>query len=146
MSEPAQTQRRNQQWGCAAVIVFAAVMFWIGYTSPPPRQQSRGWNDRSAAYAGREFAIKTVGPALRAPSTAKFPDDTVRAHRMTPYREGGAEYERWRVTGSVDAQNAFGAMIRSPWVVILISKDGQGFPAYVELDGDAVFGRAAFAD
>lgn len=57
-------------------------------------------------------AEKAVRDNLKAPSTAKF----------CSYSDMSAtnlEGDKWRVSGYVDAENAFGAMIRQNWTVTL---------------------------
>ena len=53
---------------------------------------------------------KPAAKQLRAPSTAKFPSIT--SQGVSSKHEGGGVYD---VHGYVDAQNAFGAMIRTNW-------------------------------
>jgi len=61
-----------------------------------------------ASYDAMEQAKKAVSGSLKAPSTAKW--SNVRA------TQSGCD---WRVTGNVDAQNAFGGMMRSSFEVSL---------------------------
>jgi hypothetical protein len=69
------------------------------------QSSSGGFSSRSTGDNGAYNACKTfVKDKLRAPSTAKFAD-----HSVT---HTGSEYT---VTGSVDAQNGFGAQIRSTY-------------------------------
>ena len=72
-------------------------------------------DDHGARYAGQQFAKNLCTPHLRAPSTAEWPWESVTATPLSDVTEKGKRYRRWRVTGAVDAQNAFGAMIRTEW-------------------------------
>ena len=63
------------------------------------KKKSTGLTESSAAYAGRQGATKLLESALRAPTTAKYPQETVRAVRMRPIVEEGKTFERWRVFG-----------------------------------------------
>jgi len=56
---------------------------------------------------------------LKAPSTAKFQD--VLDFGVAPKKDhnGNAIKDVWEVSGYVDAQNSFGAMIRTKWYVQL---------------------------
>lgn len=60
---------------------------------------------------------KTVKASLKAPSTAKFPDGcllTAESYSMETSPEG---HRVWTISGPVDAQNGFGAMLRSTYTV-----------------------------
>jgi hypothetical protein len=61
-------------------------------------------------------AHEAVKGGLKAPSTAKFPDNFCRdvATSTAKNAEGRTV---WTVSGPVDAQNTFGAMIRSTYTV-----------------------------
>jgi len=58
-----------------------------------------------------------VTAALKAPSTAEF--SSVSASRTATYS--------WTVTGAVDAQNGFGAQIRSRFVCTMEVRESDGF-------------------
>lgn len=63
-------------------------------------------------------AEKAVEDRLKAPSTADFCSYS----QMTATNLGG---DKWKVTGYVDAQNSFGAMVRQYWTVTLtLTKTG----------------------
>jgi hypothetical protein len=53
-----------------------------------------------------------VQRSLKAPATAKFPS-------ANEYVATRLDRQTWKVTGYVDAQNSFGAMLRSHWTVTL---------------------------
>lgn len=53
-----------------------------------------------------------VEKRLKAPASAEFPS-------RSEYKAAEIERNLWRVSGYVDAQNSFGAKLRSNWVVIL---------------------------
>lgn len=58
--------------------------------------------------------LHVITPRLKAPSTAKFPS---RLRHSDADRVTRLGYAYYLVKGWVDAQNAFGAMVRSDWVV-----------------------------
>lgn len=61
-------------------------------------------------------AHNTVKNGLKAPSTAKFPDSFCEVLiRSSTVNEAGQTV--WTVKGPVDAENSFGAMLRSTYVV-----------------------------
>jgi hypothetical protein len=84
--------------GCLPLVgVIVAIAIFVGMCS--------GNDDDSA---GDEYGAKSacegwVKDQLKAPSTADFSDEEV----------SGAG--PWTVTGSVDAENSFGAKLRSQW-------------------------------
>ena len=64
------------------------------------------------------FAEYMIKDLLKAPSTAKFVD--VNAYELTDQKDV------WVVTGYVDSQNSFGAMIRNSWKIQFDYRDGKG--------------------
>ncbi len=90
--------------------------------------QCSGWSGSSgdgSVAVTRFMAVSICEDAvknrLRAPATAQFPDPLA-------IPESG---NRWRVQGAVDAQNAFGALVRSDYEC----------HAWLDADGDTVRGR-----
>ena len=67
-------------------------------------------------------AEKAVSDSLKSPSTAKFCKYT----DMIATDLGG---NRWKVSGYVDAQNSFGATVRTNWTVTL-TLTNSGFKDY----------------
>lgn len=95
------------QWaaGCATIAVLSIfTIILLARDSGAPSSQVTDTR-ADAYYACVEFATRQ----LKAPATAKFP----------PYRDGASVVisaganKRWIVAMHVDAQNSFGAMIRS---------------------------------
>lgn len=64
-------------------------------------------------------AQNLVKAELKAPSTAKFPYDT---EEYTVKNNG----QDWKVSGYVDAQNSFGASVRTYWTAIFTMGDTSG--------------------
>lgn len=89
--------------GMMAVLVVAPKGF--GVQAPTAGQRAPSRSD--ACFISQKF----VRERLKAPTTAKFPAWTEENCRVT--RAG----EIWRVRSFVDAQNSFGAMIRSDYGV-----------------------------
>ena len=102
------------KWGCWAVIIGGLIAV-IAFQNSPAKQAEREAErmyENAPVYA--EMGCKDqVEARLKAPSTAKFSDVSVKGI--------GGEFT---VTGSVDSENSFGAMIRSE------------FSCDVEVDGD----------
>jgi hypothetical protein len=66
---------------------------------------------KEAFYAAQDFIEKQ----LKAPSTAKF--SKLNWDEKTGWK--AVTTNRWKVGGFVDAQNAFGAMLRSDWLAVV---------------------------
>lgn len=107
---PTPTKQTNKAGGTAILIVFGLVVLCcVGVMIASMKGGDRAPNGYDAEIACEKF----VKDRLKAPSTAKFSN--------VQHTGGGG---RWTVTGAVDAQNSFGAMIRS------------NFTCSVRLDGD----------
>lgn len=73
---------------------------------------------------------KMVKAVLKAPSTAKFDEDTFKYYKMNG---------EFTVIGTVDAQNSFGAMIRSPFKAQFQFSDGKMQPTHFTFEGNELF-------
>lgn len=99
---PETTPKKNSPAiGCGVLVIAAIIMlaaFGVFNSTPPD-------GDKSSAEAMCE---KFVSKQLRAPATAKFSgmDDT----SIAPLGD-----RQWKAVGYVDAQNAFGALIRNDY-------------------------------
>jgi len=67
----------------------------------------------------RIYAKLYVEKALKAPATAKWPSSTSYYVENAKDKKGNHLKDVWEVSGYVDSQNSFGAMIRSQWYVKL---------------------------
>ena len=76
-----------------------------------------------SSYDAEIMARTFVKRSLKSPTTAQFPDDSDAP--VTSVRLDGEKWQ-WRVTGYVDSQNGFGAMVRSKYYVTLHAKDQRG--------------------
>ncbi len=86
----------------AAIVIVCLPLFYINafyFAEAEPTQEQRF----------EEIAKTAILNKLRSPSTAEFSDVSVRDVGNT----------RWVVSGSVDAQNRFGAMVRGDFAVRL---------------------------
>lgn len=87
-------------------LAFAAVMFLV-ITRPGCKPGAPGPNgDKIAAIVTAKHAVEM---SLKAPATARF------HHELAESTNDG----RWVVTGQVDAQNSFGALLRKSYVCTL---------------------------
>lgn len=112
---PAAPKRRRWPWIAGAAAVILAIAGGVTYAALPS-------TDDEAV----EFCQEEIRDRLKTPASAKFSDATVDPE------EGSTVY---RVSGAVDAQNGFGAMVRGnyrctlrhnedgSWVAITASVD-----------------------
>lgn len=108
-AQPRPRSRLPWILGGAAVAVVAALVAAILVVG----------GDDSASPQGiaKTACVDEYVPAkLKAPATAKFSDIAVD-------QEGSLSY--YTVTGSVDAQNSFGALVRSKWSCYVAVEDGK---------------------
>lgn len=100
-AKPPAKKNSGAGWGCLGclglVAVFSAVI-WI-VSSLGAGDDDYTMNNKFEAIAQCEAQIESQ---LKAPSTAKFNSDATGSGT-------------WTVTGTVDAENSFGAMIRSEY-------------------------------
>ena len=113
---PKPTKADNIATGVVLLVAGLLLAWCVNSTSS---NDDRAWTDDASVW---QMAKKFVRDRLKAPSTADFgsafgdyqkPSDAVTDL-------GG---DRFRVTGWVDAENAFGAKLRSNWICELETKD-----------------------
>lgn len=114
-TQPVNQQNSSTGSGCGTVIlviiaIIAAILMLVTCSGGSSSKSSNDWNTESWA---KSYAQIIVKDNLKAPSTAKFCNT---AREMTAKNMGGS---KWKVTGWVDAENSFGAMIRSDFEVVL---------------------------
>lgn len=95
--------RKGCAWGCASLLIISAVLAVAGSGG-----DSGGAEPEHSPIMAYIMCEDFVEQRLRAPSTAEFPSRG--SEGSVPL--GGGKY---RVQSHVDAENAFGAMIRSSW-------------------------------
>ena len=81
----------------------------IGKACMETIEETDDYNTESRAIVCAENAVEE---RLKSPSTADF----CPLYEMTAENLGG---DKWEVTGYVDAQNSFGAVVRQKWIVTL---------------------------
>lgn len=109
-----------KRWVAVVLVVFALWIVSVIHETPDERWQRFRDQEREAAeIASRtmparayRMAQKFVRERLRAPATAVFPP-------ISEVSIGEVEKNLIFVTGYVDAQNGFGALIREPFAVIM---------------------------
>jgi hypothetical protein len=93
-------------------------------TDPPPTDYSRAI-DRDTAAMLRRRAKEIVLEELEAPGSVQIVDEEAKARKT---EEGS-----YTVTGAIDYQNAFGALLHATFSV-QFRKDANGFWRYEELE------------
>lgn len=114
--------------GCGALLLVGvaglAGLLLLGALVPRSEEDKAHDLQIEACTAGEGF----VKEKLRAPATAEFPS----CGEISAEQNGDA----WTISGYVDAQNGFGANIRSSWVVTALrGSQGRWFPTNVEILG-----------
>ena len=117
MTEP-KKQLTKEEWSKAAlglvafiaIVVMVVVVVWAG-------ANSEEYAEDTARTSARSHAQTFVKRHLKAPATAEFP------WGMDEYSIVSLGDGRWKVSSYVDAQNGFGAMVRSQWDVTLRRKE-----------------------
>lgn len=110
--------------GLLAVIIVCIIIV-VGNMPEAPNTSSVQDKAIEAFFASQEFVKKQ----LKAPATTKFPDPS-QARVLI------GENSHYRVISYVDAQNSFGALIRSHYECLLRYDSGQDkwFPVSVEIN------------
>lgn len=93
--------------------------FEITQPSPPSPQEIAAKQAATDSLDARTYAKIYVGKSLKAPTTAKWPNVMDFAVAPKKDNKGNPIKDVWEVSGYVDAQNSFGAMIRTQWYVKL---------------------------
>lgn len=105
--------------GIIGVVAIISAM----QSDPAPRPSAQASADDLLAMEACTLAQDAVKAKLKAPSSAKFPGCAFGAHEYR-IRADEARDTVW-VMGHVDAQNDFGAMLRSDFGVKLERRNGQ---------------------
>lgn len=98
-------------WAALGLLIACPVLFVGGWLYNALSGGSSGSNDSGARAACRVY----VEDRLRAPSTAEF----------SGLEATAGDRGRWTVTGSVDAQNGFGAQVRSDFTCVVEYNGGD---------------------
>lgn len=85
-------------------------MAWCAKMTETPADRAAAY-ERDLKYSACDVVQQRVKEMLKAPSTAKF--DSCISGATISKKEGS---ETYTVIGSVDAQNSFGAMLRSAYI------------------------------
>jgi hypothetical protein len=105
MQQSAQTPKNATATGFT-VIGFFLFFFWL--CSGPDDSAKVEAHDDVFAFASSQSFVERL---LKAPSTAEFPYSEAKIRKLG----GTAGNEVYEIFGQVDAQNSFGAMIRTPY-------------------------------
>lgn len=108
--------------GAFAVLVIAGT---VGVLVFGTGQKAPATDRRAEAVTRCEAAVKD---RLKAPATARFSG-------ISGDRPTGTSYQRFDLSGTVDAENSFGALVRSSWTCIVSydSESGDWSDAYADV-------------
>lgn len=93
--------------GCLIIILFVLFIGWI-FSSIFDTPSSTNWRTEDNSIAANVMMEKFVKERLRSPSTAKFPGALERLDHVQYLAN-----QKYKIVSWVDAQNAFGATIRT---------------------------------
>lgn len=106
-------------------------------TAEEMRNNAIDYSEMSAYYI---MAKEIVESGLKNPRSAKFPSIVTKSQEIAMSKNG----ETIAVQSYVDAENSFGAMIRSEWIVQFEVIDISTYsydPLYVNIDGETLYGK-----
>lgn len=118
--------------GCSGWVIVLIIIITIGYCTRDKKEEtanSKNSNttelqERENGFLAYTYAEKFVKEKLKAPSTAKFPDDFERYKHVKYIGDNKYQIISW-----VDSQNSFGAMLRTK------------FSCIIKIEGDNVSGE-----
>jgi hypothetical protein len=104
-------------WVIAIGLIVVFLYSCAHVFSGPPKSNCSGSVAKDTAYFASQDFVKRN---LKSPSSAKFPNSNVPGVSVTELGEC-----RFRITGYVDANNSFGASIRTPYSMTVKSEEGS---------------------
>lgn len=109
---------RWQVWAVVVLVILVNMSDTVIYETSEPQspEQLESGRDESDA---RMYAKHFVEKSLKSPSTAKWSSYGETGVAIMTDEQGNKIKDRWHVSGYVDAQNSFGAMIRQKWYVAM---------------------------
>jgi TPR repeat protein len=123
-------KRFNKVVHIMRIILVFLLLALAGCDPQSPEQAARA-SEANAYRTAYTMATQLVAQHLKSPTTAKF----------SSFQETGAEKagEIWRLSGFVDSQNSFGAMMRSKWYAAIQNKSGDEWSAlYIRIGEDEI--------
>ncbi len=109
------------------IIMTFSYMFFFSHGSTPQTTKAHTPDAMELYVQAQQF----VKQALKAPSTAEFPFDPISVGT-----DGNGLYQ---VESTVDAQNSFGAPIRSHWMLNMRLIEGKWVLETMQIDGKIVY-------
>lgn len=117
MTEPTTIEKKKPS-GCGCIlfliVVLSIFITWLSPSHDPEKEQER--QDVLASFVYSQQYIKDE---LKTPSTAKFAG-------VGESNIQKLDKETYRITSFVDAQNNFGATLRTNYVIVM-KKNGSGW-------------------
>jgi hypothetical protein len=127
--QKARHERRQNFWaafiGIGIAVILFTVIVAVRFSYEPSAQSSDQYDPY---YISKKFIIDR----LKSPSTAKFPnpyedDGSVKISLIPGGGDQPQSSRGYRVTSWVDAQNAFGATLRKPWICEVSESSKPGY-------------------
>jgi hypothetical protein len=118
-STPDNTGKKPPNWGCfgcLGIFLLIPILAVIGSAVGAANKEPYDGNNKYEAIAQCEARIEGL---LKSPATAEFETDAV----------GGGT---WSVTGTVDSENGFGALVRSDFECTVVMNGGGSATTTVE--------------
>lgn len=125
--------------GKIAALIFAVCAFAVAALFLLSREDRPIKPGEGVRGAGLVAAKQVITPMLNDPASADFEWSSVRAQRLPNKEISGKAIQRWRVTGIVRAQNAFGGVVPERWEAWLAHDGTQFFASRVMLGERVVF-------
>lgn len=105
-------------WKLITVIILVPLFIGIISSSSTNSSSNTQVSENSRRIESISFSKHIVEGILKSPSTATF--SGIQAQELSNQKD------IWIVSGYVDSQNSFGAMIRSSWMIKLDFREGKG--------------------
>jgi hypothetical protein len=123
--------------GFLAICLFVVLpLYAIGHCMFAPEkpltpEEIAAKQERSDEFDARVWAKVYVMKSLKAPSTADFQNPADFAVQHLKGGKDNPKKDLWKVSGYVDAQNSFGAMIRNRFYVELVTHGDKWMPVKI---------------
>jgi hypothetical protein len=127
----------NHISGFIAVCLFIVLPSFIiihecsSPTAPPSPEQIAAKQQKMDSLNAREWAKTYVTQRLKSPKAAEFQNVLDFAVAPVKDKKGKPLKDVWEVSGYVDAQNSFGAMLRNNWYVKLVKQGDKWIPVKI---------------
>ncbi|WP_340382292.1 hypothetical protein U5640_36305 [Streptomyces sp. SS7] len=119
--EPPKNNPKQVAIGCVIILALIAGVIGIAVAM---MDSSNGGDGKPGDHAAAIICEDFVKQRLKSPSTADFPGVTDADYAKTTTLSDTKPW-KYKVTGVVDSQNGFGAIVRSAYVCTVSTKDND---------------------